>query len=546
MTDLYFCTLDHCVKHDNEKISAIGLQQIALHLSDGVSNKNERQRLIKYLPSNLSSPTIPKLHKPILLTIKALLSTNKTKMSLDDLDILYPYTARFLDLRREFRDSSHYFIDGDSLILSVAHHINIDLISYHGNTLHVIFIIERILLTLFNQAHQCNYTLLFFDCHYQLYQQEKSILSLIRACLIAHLSKNTDKYGSSKVQQFSSWLDDEYLEYATEEKPHFIFYHDMSTFNICKVSLLSENALTKLLYIYRLFGNYHQYNFQCHLYLMNKLTLTDTIVKCFEVKFMSKCSKTLLQKTIGLVPIYRNKNVTEEDKWIEFEKKICEETGLDDARLFLYMKTIAEFIEAEKKTDIFKSFSPLLVLHVALLIRLSLVDRHLPLNFPAIEFNPIFSELLIQFQQRLALNIFSYSSSSSWSKIVDIFDGRLFAFTLYQLNQSSSKIFFDSTTIDIVEKCLILLKLSNQETIFRDIVKELIQSKHLIFSTSSADKEVVLVKQQKMTRISNPFIDTFLKPVLSTNNQLNFDFVNPEDNHLSRYEGRSFSDLSDI
>ncbi|CAF4452509.1 unnamed protein product, partial [Rotaria sp. Silwood2] len=188
---------------ENEKIGGIALQQIALHLSDDIHDEKECQRLIKCLPSNLSSPTIPEIYKPILKTIQTLISRNKTKqdvstvMSSSDLDILYPYKARFLDLHREFRDSTHYFIDGDSLILSVAHHINIDLLTYYGNTLHVIFIIERILLTLFNQTQQCNYTLLFFDSHYQLYQNENSILSLLRACLISHLFKNLNKYESS-------------------------------------------------------------------------------------------------------------------------------------------------------------------------------------------------------------------------------------------------------------------------------------------------------------------------------------------------------------
>ncbi|CAF3606368.1 unnamed protein product [Rotaria sp. Silwood1] len=258
LIDLYFRTLDYCVKNDNEKIGAAALQQIALHLSDDISDQKQYQRLIRLLPSNLSSSTIPEIHKPILTTIEILRSREQTTnqdmltiMSSNDLDILYPYKARFLDLHREFRDSMHYFIDGDSLILSVAHHINIDLISYYGNTLHVIFIIERILLTLFNQTQQSNYTLIFFDCHYQYYEKEKSILSLIRACLISHLSKNINKYGSSKVRKFSTWLDNEYIKFIYEEKPHFIFYHDMSIFYINKDHLLSPVALKNLLYIYR-------------------------------------------------------------------------------------------------------------------------------------------------------------------------------------------------------------------------------------------------------------------------------------------------------
>ena len=442
--------------------------------------------------------------------------------------MLYPYKARFLDLRREFRDSTHYFIDGDSLILSIAHHINIDLLSYYGNTLHVIFIIERILLTLFNQTHQCNYTLLFFDCHHQYYQQEKRILSLIRSCLIAHLCKNIDKYRSTKVRKFSSWLDDDYKTFAEEEKPHFIFYHDMSSFDINKDPILSKTSLTKLLYIYRLFGNYHQYHLQCHLYLMNKLTLMDTVVKCFQIEFKGQCGKKLLQNAVRILPSYQNKD--DEDDWDEFEKKISNEINQNDVRIFIYIKTIMNFMGKEQ--DLFNHLSPLLILHVALLIRLSLIDRHLPSNFPSIQFSSKFSELIIQFQQRLSLCLSSYSSSLSWDKIADIFDGRLFAFTLYKLNQSSSKICFDSNTTDIVKSCLNVLKFSTNENLFHDIIQQLIQSKHVIISSSSSKKESGLIKQQKITRISNLFIDTYLELILSR-----FEFINPEDHHSTRYEG---------
>jgi hypothetical protein len=188
---------------------------------------------------------------------------------------------------------------------------------------------------------------------------------------------------------------------------------------------------------------------------------------------------------------------------------------------------------------LFHSVSPLLVLHVALLIRLSLVDRHLPSNFPSVQFSLRFTELITQFQQCLASCVSSYSSSLSWCKIVDIFDGRLFAFTLYQLNQSS-KIYFDSNTVDIVNQCLNFLKLSTEENVFRDIVKQLVQSKHVTFSSSSSTEQSMVIKQQKITRISNSFIDTYLEPILSSNDKLTFEFINPEDNHSARYEGRVF------
>ncbi|CAF1084617.1 unnamed protein product [Adineta steineri] len=543
-TNLYFHILDQCMRSEYEQISATALQQIALHLLDGVNDSKQYQHLIKYLPTDLSSPNISALHKPTLNIIETLLSTNKTSeniktsMSSEKLDILCPYRACFLDVRREFRDSTCYYIDGDSLLLSIAHHVNVNLITYYGNTLHVIFIIERILLILFNQTQQCNYTLLFFDCNYQLYQQEKSILNLIRSCLIAHLSKNIDKYGSSKIRQFSSWLDEEYIKFTHEEKPHFIFYHDMSSFNINEDHLLTENTLKQLVYIYRLYGNYHQYHLQCHLYVMNKLILTNTCIKCFEIKFFGKCSRQFLQNAVSILPSFASTTRVKENEWIEFEKKICKEINQNDIRLFLYLKTILDFMDQSKEKDLFNLLSPLLLLHVALLIRLSLVDRHLPTDLPSVEFSPIFSQLIIQFQQNLAMSISSCSSSFlSWSKIVDLFDGRLFAFTLYQLNQSS-KMNFDSNTIDIVNDCLSFLKHPTDEYIFHNIIQQLIQSKHIIFSSVLSQEKLVVIKKQKITKISNTFIDIYLKPILSTIDGMTFDFINPNESHLARYEGK--------
>lgn len=342
-------TLDHCITSGNDRISAVALQQIALHLSDGVSDLSQRQRLIKCLPNSRATSSVPATHRPILATIKNLLSVDETHntpiLPANDLDILYPCYARFLDLRREFRDSTHYLIDGDSLLLSVAHHINVNLVSYHGNTLHVIFIIERILLTLFNQNKRCNYTILFFDCHHQFYQQERSILSLIRSCLIAHLSKNVDKCRVSPVQQFPSWLDPSYVKFVREEKPHFVFYHDTSGFKRVKNPLLSERALEQLHYVYRLFGMYHQDHLGLHVYLMNKLILTETSVKCFQVIFENDCSKRRMERAIQASPSYRRPHGTANSEWMNFESEIVKQIDQDDVRIFLYTKTILDLIK---------------------------------------------------------------------------------------------------------------------------------------------------------------------------------------------------------
>ena len=460
-------------------------------------------------------------------------------LSLDNVDVLYPYRAELVDVYREFRDSTQYFIDGDSLLLSVAHHINVDLNSYYGNTLHVIFIIERMLLTLFQQSDQCNYTLIFFDCHYHLYQQEKSILSLLRSCLIAHLSQNANKYRATKIQQFSSWLNDDYLSFTQNEKPFFVFYHDMSTFDLENGSFLSKDVLEKLLCMYRLFGNYHQYEIKCQLYLMNKLTLTETIVKCFHVEFKQKAPMELLMKVIELVPKRLISSVQKETNQNEFEKSY-QDIDENDGRLFIYLKTISNFIQNNQEQHLIELLNPLLVLHVALLIHLSLSDRHLLASLPSITFSPIFSQLIIQFQHHLSSCLSSsFPSSLSCSKIADIFDGRLFAFTLYQIYQSSSHIRLDSKTSDIVQQSLTLLNIPSTDNMFQNIVKHLIESNNI--TPSSLDKEIVSNNQSpqrhKIISISNSFIDTYLKRILSSNFVQTIDMIEPNDKQLAKYKG---------
>ncbi|CAF2850851.1 unnamed protein product [Rotaria sp. Silwood2] len=529
--ELYFFAIEQCLKSDNDKIVTVVLKQIASHVFEGINNDNESQRLIKDLSLNTSSSTISSLHQPMLTIIQTLLSTNKmetytSNFLANHIDILYPCAARFLDARGEFRDSTHYLIDGDSL----------------GNALHMIFIIERILFTLFCQSNQCNFTLVFFDCHYHLYQQENSILSLLRSCLISHLSKNTDQYRTIKIQQFSSWLNDEYLKFVQEEKPMFLFYHDMSTFNEENDKLLSKDILEKLFFIYRLFGNYHQYVIQCQLYLMNKLTLTETTVKCFQIQFDRMYPKKLLNEQVKTVSsnLHIMNDIQERD-WNKFEK-LCQDIGENDIRLFLYLKTIVDLIEEKIHERFLQLFSPLLILHVALLIRLSLIDRHLPSSIPSITYSSTFSQYMEQFQQRLSSNLSLNFSSLSYSKIADLFDGRLFNFTVHQIYQSS-KISLDSKTYTIVKQSLDALNIPSNENIFQDIVKELIQSNDIIFSSSLSEKQLTTIEQQnrqKIIRISNPFVDAYLKPIFSSNDTLTFDLINPNDNQVIQYKGKHY------
>ncbi len=73
---------------------------------------------------------------------------------------------------------------------------------------------------------------------------------------------------------------------------------------------------------------------------MNKLTLTDTTVKCFKVEFKGNCSMKKLQQAVRILTSYQNIKTIKENDWIELEKNIWKETNQDDVRIFLYLKTI--------------------------------------------------------------------------------------------------------------------------------------------------------------------------------------------------------------
>lgn len=539
-SELYFRTLEQYLKSDNSKTLIIALQQIASHLFQGTNHPEHKQRLGQFISPTFR--TIPS-YQPVLSTIDRLLSIERNELDVVEFlanysDIVYPYSAHFLDARREFRDSTNYLIDGDSLLLSVAHHTNIDLHSYFGNTLHVTFVIERILRTLYQQSQQCNYTLVFFDCHHRLYQHESSILTLLRACLIFHLSKNIHGKHAIRLYQFSSWQDEDYLQLIRDDKPMFLFYHDMSNFDREKDRLLSKETLEKLLCIYRLFGNYHQYTAHCQLYLMNKLTLTDTSVQCFQIQFNRMCSKKLVDEILPVISCeLPHSNGVKEQDWNE-------EIADSDIRLNLYLQSLHYLEDNNKQLDLVADLTPLLILHVALLIRLSLADRHLLLSLPSVTFSPNLSRLIAEFQQRLALNLVS-STSSSYSKIADLFDGRLLTFTLHQLQQKST-LSLDSQTRAIIQQSLGVFGLSWNETIFHQSLNQLIQSHHIIFtpSSSSSTKHQSKSNRRQLIQISNPFLDRYLQPILSSKDSPSIAFIEPDDRQIFEMKWKEYQDVS--
>ena len=156
-----------------------------------------------------------------------------------------------------------------------------------------------------------------------------------------------------------------------------------------------------------------------------------------------------------------------------------------------------------------------------------------------VTFGSLFSELLIQFQRELSLSLSSTCSSFSWARVIDLFDGRLFAFTLHQV---SLGIRFDSTTMNIIKLSLHALNIPFRENFFSDVLQQIIESKDMIFMASSSEKPSIPNKevrqQQKITKISNSFIDEYLKPILTSDDQLRIEWIDPNISDAPQYRGR--------
>ncbi|CAF1191540.1 unnamed protein product [Didymodactylos carnosus] len=306
--DIYYQTIHKCLENNNSNNSNndmfnAALQQIASHLSqinnyygNDKERQQQRQKLLEIAKHtidkyNNGSSVLPSSIREILTTIESFLkqsATDKDKNNnasiLKSLNLLYPFTSRWLEVHREFRDCTQYFIDGDSLLLTVSHYSNVNLNEYYGHTLHVIHIIERILLTLFNQSNETNYYILFFDdLKNKLSNSNNSILYLLRQCLIEHIQSNM-RSSTTKLRLFTSFLSEEYTTFYTEEKPLFIFYTDITS-SFSNSLLLTKNEIEQLTIYYRYFVNYHQYYIKCGLYLTNKMKLADTSVQCFRISY---------------------------------------------------------------------------------------------------------------------------------------------------------------------------------------------------------------------------------------------------------------------
>ncbi|CAF5151132.1 unnamed protein product, partial [Rotaria socialis] len=71
------------------------------------------------------------------------------------------------------------------------------------------------------------------------------------------------------------------------------------------------------------------------------------------------------------------------------------------------------------------------------------------------------------------------------------------------------------------------LNIASNENIFQDVIKELVQTNDIIFSSSSSTQQQQQQQpnKQKIIRITNPLLDTYLKPLISSNDAIKADLT---------------------
>jgi hypothetical protein len=188
---------------------------------------------------------------------------------------------------------------------------------------------------------------------------------------------------------------------------------------------------------------------------------------------------------------------------------------------------------------------PYFILHIALLIRLSIADRHIKndinirghdITFPTVTFSIEFSKHIHRFQEYLAYSLSAISNVElNHSKVGDMFDGRLFTFTLFLLKCDPNFLLDIDTTL-VIEKCMACLdkicrlsenvelkdnfKLKDKSVnmYFINLTKKLVLQNHVDFARGNSQHEKRRHYNNTVLEVSNPMIDKYLdKPSLPYN-----------------------------
>ncbi|XP_076357018.1 LOW QUALITY PROTEIN: putative ATP-dependent RNA helicase DDX60 [Tachypleus tridentatus] len=395
--DSYYLSSSECESNSSDSTNRLGEFQHYLQVEDGKESSTHGSSNIKN-----------RIHKML----------NKIRDC---------YSIEHLDLRNHFADV-HFLIDGEGLFVETLTHPDLSW-EFGGQPLHLLYLYERFLHKFLEK--EANFKLLFFKGFDSIWKCVPSV-AVTRMLLIEHFQRNTN---ITVIYEFMDVFDPMFQQYLTDESPSFMLTSDDS-FLLNLKDIFHEDLKENLVVSFFLENS--------NVYLWVVVAFISGIVfdvrkvNCYfnnsDAKYQKLYDKVerSICKDSSLQNVYRNMfSPTYED--LSFVPKQFGELknfNNKDVRILLTCQALNNVMKMQANMAF---FIQVYALHLAILLTLPLKYRaqelpELP-EMEKIELKKFWNYMCSCL--KYCLTNLAPSSSGSFSKIGDLFDGRLFVKIFY-------------------------------------------------------------------------------------------------------------------
>lgn len=367
-----------------------------------------------------------------------------------------------IDITREISDACLFLIDGTSLILECFQNHSIDW-NCGGQYLHLVYMFEKYI-QMFSTLSDYFYIVFFNDLN-SLFRND-SRFSLGLSVIINHLKLND--YLKSKTRFFSSLSSFEYKEFLNYEKPSFILLNKLEKLDALEIG--EETTLREIKTIFKIMDIYYL-SLEINILLTKNLSFNSNRLNGFYCRTKMLLFEKLKSYSKQLVDMnyFEDAKPSDQDDRINFNK---------NAEFDEFIRNFIDKKEIKSKMDLYclamgwcytkKSetidYEDYCKISVALMIHLYFI-KNLDMKHRAIrlvcdsnlisKFEFDLKGYLNEFQSALAYFIQYYEFKLTPQENSDLFDGRLFLFSLLLCSSTN----FESIFKSILLKCEPLRKL---------------------------------------------------------------------------------------
>ena len=380
---------------------------------------------------------------------------NKNKFSFLNLIKFEPIFIN-IDVTKEISDACLFLIDGTSLILECFQNHRIDW-NCGGQYLHLVYMFEKYI-QMFSTLSDYFYIVFFSDLNSLFTNDSRFSLSL--SVVINHLRLND--YLKSKTRFFTSLSSFEYNEFLNYEKPSFIVLNKLEKLN--QLDITEEATLREIKTIFKIMDIYYL-SIEINILLTKNLSFNSNRLNGFycrtKMLFFQTVKKyyneLLMMKYFEEVKSLDNQNRINFTKNEVFDEFITQFDGKKEIKSILDIYCLAMGWCYKKKSEIipyedYCKISVALMVHLFFIKTLDLKHRAIKLVCDSILIDKLDLDLigyLHEFQSALAYFIQYYEFKLTAQENSDLFDGRLFIFSLLLCNSTN----FETTFKSLLVKC---------------------------------------------------------------------------------------------